>query len=660
MTRKAFRASTRGTLSSVGNKMRGVSSARRHGIGWCTAKMDEWGISNGKLIISGLMRDSITGNVEPGCKKSVSTCPAPFRGDGVYSHDCDDDEGPLSRPTTPWVRNVISGVDLMRNAKYNKGLAFTQQERDRLYLRGLLPPAVLSQQVQSERVLINIRGMKSDIRKVTYLMSLQERNERLFYYVLQKNIEELLPLLQFPALGEYCQKYSLMFRSLPRGLFLSLEDKGHVFSILKNWPERRVKAICLTDGEQVGTFNDLGVQAIGSPISRLAQYVALGGVDPSTCLPVTIDNGTDSENLLNDPIYAGMKHRRVRGDAYFELIDEFLTAVRHRFGSSVMVDFQNMAFETQNRLVSTYRGAFPVFSDDQFGLPILALAAVMATQRKTNLRLSDQRFILVGESPILTAIAELLEGAIQRESRKGTVLEVRKAIHVVDRNGLLVRSREDAEELEDHKLPYIEDSEPCPDLLSAVKKIKPTVIIGASSDAPPFAFTKEVLEAACAATEHPVILPLSLFDPEGTPGRSEVSAQNAYDWTKGKCFFADRQRDNGIIKTGSTSRLPSTLCTSHIFPGIALGTLMSRSTRLRDEMFVAVAKSLAHLVSDESLDNGSLLPPIGAARDISAHVATGLAQKAYQIEVATELPKPHDLLAHAYSSMYQPAYNRYR
>eukprot|EP00890_Picochlorum_soloecismus_P002333 jgi/Picsp_1/30/NSC_00030-R1_malate dehydrogenase (oxaloacetate-decarboxylating)(nadp+) len=218
--------------------------------------MDEWVLCNSKATLGGVSRDRMTANVGSNCAKSVSTSPVPFLARtnvaGVYSQDRDEDDGPLSRPTTPWVRNVISGVDLMRNAKYNKGLAFTQQERDRLYLRGLLPPAVLSQQVQSERVLINIRGMKSDLRKITYLMSLQERNERLFYYVLQKNIEELLPLLQFPALGEYCQKYSLMFRSLPRGLFLSLEDKGHVFSILKNWPERRVKAICLTDGEKVG------------------------------------------------------------------------------------------------------------------------------------------------------------------------------------------------------------------------------------------------------------------------------------------------------------------------------------------------------------------------------------------------------------------------
>ena len=543
--------------------------------------------------------------------------------------------------------------------QYNKGLAFTQRERDRLYLRGLLPPAVLSQDVQAERVLLNIRQMKTTVRKVTYLMSLQERNERLFYYVLQHNIEELLPLLDFPAIGEYCRKYSLMFRSLPRGLFISMEDKGHVFSILKNWPERRVKAICLSDGEQVGTFGDLGVQAIGRPISRLAQYVTLGGVDPSTCLPVTFDNGTDNERLFEDPIYAGSKHRRIRGDDYFELIDEFLTAVRRRFGSSVMVEFQDMAFDTQSRLISEYRGTFPVYSDAQFGLPILALTSVLASQRRTGLKLSDQRFILVGESPVLTAIAELLEEAIQRESRMGTVLEVRKAIHLLDSKGLLVRSREDAGELEDHKLPYIEDSPPCPDLISAVKQIKPTVIIGLSTHTPPFGFTKEVLEAACEGTEHPLILPMSLHDMNGNPGGCEVTAENAYEWTKGACFFADRHT-GGSFKIGDSVKTPSILNTLHVFPGIALGTTMSRSTRLRDEMFVKVAKTLSNLIADEALDRGALLPPVGAARDVAAHVAAALAKKAYQIEVATELPKPPDLLGHMYTSMYYPGYKRYR
>ena len=519
---------------------------------------------------------------------------------------------------------------------------------------------MLSQEVQAERVLTNLNNMSSPSRRLTYLMSLQERNERLFFHVLQNNIEDLLPLLQFPVLGEYCQKYSLMFRSVPRGIYLSLKDRGHVFSMLKNWPERRVKAICMTDGENVGTYGDLGVQAIGSPISRLAQYVALGGLDPSTCLPVVIDNGTDTERLLNNPIYVGMRHRRGRGDAYYELVDEFLDAVQRRFGSSVMIDFQDMAYDVQHRLLSEYRHTFPVFSDVQFGLPILALSSVIATQRRTGLSLCDQRIILVGETPVLTAIAELLEEAIQRETRGETVLEVRKNIHVVDSNGLLVRSRVDAEGLEDHKLPYIEDSMECPDLLSAVKHIKPTVIIGISKDKPPFAFTKEVVEALCEGAERPLILPLSLRSAaDGSPGAGEMSAKDAFEWSKGRCFFADRHTC-GHVSTSVGDFKVSKMCTSHVFPGVALGTTMARLKLLRDDMFIEVAGTLANVVPDDILDSGSLMAPVEALPDVACHVAAGLAERAYRMGLATELPKPHNLLEHAYHSVYTPHYKKYR
>ena len=401
-------------------------------------------------------------------------------------------------------------------------------------------------------------------------------------------------------------------------------------------------------------------QAIGSPISRLAQYVALGGVDPSTCLPVVIDNGTDTERLLDNPIYVGMKHRRVRGDKYYELIDEFLDAVQRRFGSTVMIDFQDMAYDVQLRLMSEYRHTFPVFSDVQFAIPILALSSVLASQRRTGLELSDQRILLVGETPVLTAIAELLEEAIQREKRGGTVLEVRKNIHVVDSNGLLVRSRADAEALEDHKLTYIEDSVECPDLLSAVKHIKPTVIIGLSKDKPPFAFTKEVLEAMCEGAERPLVLPMSLRSAEdGSPGAGEVSARDAFEWTKGRCFFGDRYT-SGHVATSVGDFKVSKLCTSHVFPGVALGTTMARLKLLRDEMFIDVASTLANVVPDDVLDAGSLMAPVEALRDVACHVAAGLAEKAYRTGVATELPKPHSLLEHAYQSVYHPIYKKYR
>ncbi|KAI3436725.1 hypothetical protein D9Q98_006140 [Chlorella vulgaris] len=570
------------------------------------------------------------------------------------------DEDGHSRPTTPWVRSVISGVDLMRDSRYNKGLAFSQLERDRLYLRGLLPPAVLSQEVQAERVMTNIRDKATEVDKHTYLMSLQERNERLFYYVLSEHIEELLPLMSGPTIGEYCQGYSLMFRSLPRAMYLGLEDKGSVFSILKNWPERRVKAICLTDGQRVGNLGDLGVQAIGMPISRLALYTACGGVVPSSCLPITLDVGTDNDSLLQDPIYVGTKHRRVHGDAYFDLVEELLTAVKRRYGSSVMIDVAGLGFDTQTKLINTYRGSFPMYSDSVFGLPTAVLAAVYAALPAAGGSLATQRFMLVGESPRLTAIAELLEEAMQREQGRGTVLEARKNIYIVDKEGLVVRDRWDAEHLDDHKLPYAQERPAATTLLDAVQQVKPTVLIGLSDSAPPHAFTKEVCEALAAGVERPVILPLSRMSPSGEVEQSEVAAADALSWTHGRALFADRLTTGPVALPSGETRSVRAVDTAFVFPGLALGVMMSRCTRVREDMVIEAAKAVARDVSDEDRQGGALLPQVAAMRDVAAHVAAAVAHKAYNAGVATELPRPHDLLDKALSWMYNPRYRRYR
>ncbi|PRW56101.1 NADP-dependent malic enzyme [Chlorella sorokiniana] len=575
---------------------------------------------------------------------------------GVPVHEDEEDH---SRPTTPWVRSVISGVDLMRDARYNKGLAFSQLERDRLYLRGLLPPAVLSQEVQAERVMTNIRSKLNGVDQHTYLMSLQERNERLFYYCLMNHIEELLPIMKQPVTAEYCKGYSLMFRSLPRAMYLSLEDKGSVFSILKNWPERRIKAICLTDGQSVGHLGDLGVQAIGVPIARLALYTACGGIVPSACLPVTIDAGTDNEALLQDPIYVGGTHRRVRGDAYWELMDEFLSAVRRRYGSSVLIDFASMDYGTQSKLIGAYRGMFPMYSDAAFGLPTAVMAAIYAALPPGE-SLLGQRFMLVGESPRLTAIAELLEEAVQREDGRGTVLEARKIIHLVDSKGLVVRDRADAEHLEDHKLPYAQDRAPCDSLLEAVRQIKPTVLIGLSDDAPPHAFDREVCEALAAGCERPLILPLSRKSPDGRLEASEVSPADALAWTQGRALFADKVTSGSVALPGGGVRQLRKVDTTYVFPGLALGVMMSRSTRVREDMLLEAAKAVARRVPEEDRAAGALMPPTAALRDIAAHVAAAVANKAYNVGVATELPRPHDLLGQAHSWMHNPRYRRYR
>ena len=393
----------------------------------------------------------------------------------------------------------------MRNPKYNKGLAFSEGERDRLYLRGLLPPAVLPMRTQAARAMANVRSKAADIDKLGYLSSLQERNQSLFHRALADHVEELLPVWGEPTLSRACAAHGLMFRSLPRALFIGLRDRGRVAQILKNWPERRVKVLCVTDGERVGgggawategggdpssssspngsssssiTGIDLGVQAVGVPVARLALYAAVGGVDPSVCLPIAIDAGTDNADLLSSPFYVGSRRPRARGDEYEALLDELLSAARARFGPSLFVDFENMRFRTLRAAFGAYRGEFPCYSDDVQGTAAVAVAALLSACRATGRALRDHTFLFVGgDSPAGSHVAEMVAEAISRGlgevdggGRKGAsggggggsgggrgLLDAASRIWMADSKGLVTRSRADADSLPDHVLPYCRD-----------------------------------------------------------------------------------------------------------------------------------------------------------------------------------------------------------
>ncbi|GIL57212.1 hypothetical protein Vafri_12415 [Volvox africanus] len=565
-------------------------------------------------------------------------------------HEEDDKAG---RPTTPWVRQVISGVDLMRHPKYNKGLAFSDMERDRLYLRGLLPPAVLSQEVQLERTLLNIRSKDSDLEKSTYLQGLQERNERLFHRVLLENLEELLPVVYNPTVRLACQKYGLMFKSLPRGLFITLEDRGRVFRILKNWPERNVKLLVVSDGERVGDLGDLGVQAVGVPISKISLYTACGGIPPSITMPVMIDVGTDNEELLRSPFYVGVRHRRVRGDPYYELMDEFLTAVKRRFGNTVLVQFEEMAYDNASKLLNMYRTEFPCFNDDMAGVAAAVLAGIMAALPRTGGRLSDHRIIFVGEGAVVACIAELFATAVATQTSQ-TVLDARRRLWLVDSQGLVTRERGDSSTLESYKLPYCHSGPDCRDLTSAVKLLKPTVLVGLSTHGtPPFPFTPEVLQTMAETCKHPLIFPLSA-------GMPECTAAEGYSFTEGRALVATEQKVEAATLPNGRTCTPSQCTSTYIFPGVALGALISRCTKLRDEQFIAAADAVSRMVTEEELSRGSIYPALSKIRDVSASVAKAVAQKAYEGGFATALPKPHNLYEAARQNMYHPQYRRYR
>lgn len=507
----------------------------------------------------------------------------------------------------------------------------------------------------------NLRALRRDINRMQYFMQLQDRNEQLYQYVLRKHLGELLPLIQHPLVGAYCLKYSLMFRSIPRGLFLTLEDRGHVRSVLRNWPERLVRCVSLTDGAAVGAAGDVGVQAIGSACARLALLTSAGGVRPSRCLPIVLDVGTDAKALLEDPIYVGSRHPRDRGQARRELVEELLQALTERCGTSLFLDLDGMEYEDAAALAVACRGSFPAYSDAAHGTPAAVLAGVLSALRATGGRLADQRFLLVGESPELVAIAELLEEAIVREGHSGsTVLEARDRVYLADRKGLVVRDRPDADNLEDAKYPYMRDCPVCPDLESAAQAAQPTVLIGLTTRGlPPFAFTRPVLETMANATARPIVLALSSRDVDGIRGFSEITAADAYAWTDGKALFADPWTNRPLELADGTTRHPRAVNTAHVFPGIARGIVVSRASALREDMLVEAARVVAASVSAEDLAKGALFPPVDDLCAVAERVAERVARVAYRAGVASQLPEPRDLARAVRETGYDPAYSKF-
>ncbi|XVF88619.1 hypothetical protein PTKIN_Ptkin19aG0065400 [Pterospermum kingtungense] len=431
----------------------------------------------------------------------------------VYGEDCATED----QLVTPWTYSVASGYSLLRDPHHNKGLAFTETERDSHYLRGLLPPALLTQQLQEKKQMNSIRKYQVPLQKYMAMMDLQERNERLFYKLLIDNVEELLPVVYTPTVGEACQKYGSIFRR-SQGLYISLKEKGKVLDVLKNWPERSIQVIVVTDGERILGLGDLGCQGMGIPVGKLALYTALGGVRPSACLPVTIDVGTNNEELLKDEFYIGLRQRRATGQEYADLLHEFMSAVKQNYGEK----FEDFANHNAFTLLAKYGTSHLVFNDDIQGTASVVLAGVVAALKLLGGTLADHKFLFLGAGEAGTGIAELIALEMSKQT-KAPLEETRKKIWLVDSKGLIVSSRK--ESLQHFKKPWAHDHEPVKDLLGAVKAIKPTVLIGSSGVGR--TFTKEIIEAIASFNEKPLIMALS-----NPTSQSECTAEEAYTWSQ--------------------------------------------------------------------------------------------------------------------------------
>ena len=353
------------------------------------------------------------------------------------------------------------GLELLRDPLLNKGTAFTEQERDALGLRGLLPAHVLSMQAQAERVMTNLRRLPNDLEKYVALNALHDRNETLFFRVVCDNIDEIQPLIYTPTVGLACQRFGHIFQR-PRGLFISANDRGRMAKLLANWPYP-AKLIVVTDGERILGLGDLGANGMGIPVGKLSLYTACAGVHPQLCLPVMLDAGTNNEELLKDPYYVGLRRKRLTGANYDNLVDEFVTAARKVF-PGVLIQFEDFANHSAFRLLHKYRDRFCVFNDDIQGTAAVALAGLFSALRVTGGKLTDQKVLFLGAGEAATGIADLVVSAMMADG--ASEAEARVRIWLVDSRGLVVKGRAG---LNEHKMPYAHDAAPVGDFLSAIK-----------------------------------------------------------------------------------------------------------------------------------------------------------------------------------------------
>jgi malate dehydrogenase (oxaloacetate-decarboxylating)(NADP+) len=538
---------------------------------------------------------------------------------------------------------IPTGVDLLHNPSLNKGTAFTDEERAVLGLRGLLPPRVHTQDEQVKRVMENFRRQETDLGRYIHMIALQDRNETLFYRVVLDHLEKMMPIIYTPTVGRACQEYGHIFRR-PRGLFITTKQRGEIVDVLQNWPYVDVRIVVVTDGERILGLGDLGADGMGIPVGKLSLYTACAGVHPAQCLPITLDVGTNNEALLDDPLYIGIRERRLRGEAYDAFFEEFVEAVLEVFPHA-LIQLEDFGTANAFRLLRDYRERICTFDDDIQGTAAVALAGIYSALRITGGSLEDQRLLFLGAGEAGIGIADLVTSAMKAAGL--TEEGARARLWLMDSRGLVVRSRDD---LAAHKLPYAQDHDPVPDLLAAVRTLKPTAIIGVSGQSG--AFTREVLEAMAEINERPIVFSLS-----NPTSRSECTAEQAYRWTSGRAIFASGSPFDPVT-IGGVTHVPGQGNNAYVFPGVGLGVIACEAKRVTDEMFFRAAQALADQVSADDLALGRIYPPLDRIREVSVAIATAVAEVACSRELAGA-PRPDDLPAALRARMYVPEYETY-
>src|SRR5438477_2674267 len=505
----------------------------------------------------------------------------------------------------PRVEVPYRGPQLLSHPMYNKSTAFTREERAAFGLTGLLPDTVSTMEMQAERVHGNIVRKAEPIERYIGLAALQDRNEHLFYRVLVDHLEEYLPIVYTPTVGQACQIYSRIFRRA-RGLWITPRQRGQIHEALGDAPYDDVRLIVVTDNESILGLGDQGAGGMGIPIGKLALYTAAAGIHPAQTLPISLDVGTDNQALLEDPLYIGWRAPRLRGEEYFSLVDEFVQAVRRRFPRALL-QWEDFRKGTAFALLDRYRKVLPSFNDDIQGTAAVSLAGILAASRAIGMPLVRHRIVILGAGAAGVGIARLLRDTLHRAGLEGA--DLRRAVAVLDSHGLVVEGEGPAEDYRrelawPQALAEASGLRPGHDLLAVVQALHPTVLIGVSGATG--AFTETVLREMAAHVERPIVFPLS-----NPTSQSEAQPEDVLRWTDGRALVSTGSPFPSVVVGGRTRRVGQGN-NALVFPGIGLGSMVAEARTLTDGMFRAAAFRLADEMREEDLEAGALYPPIAA------------------------------------------------
>lgn len=534
-----------------------------------------------------------------------------------------------------------TGYTLLHDPHKNKGTAFTIEERDKYKLHGLLPDIVETLDTQLLRVDEQVGKFQYPINKYIYLIQLLDSNERLFYKTIMQDPTKYMPIIYTPTVGEACQQFGHIIRR-PRGMYISIRDKYNIIKILENWPQKDIRITVVTDGERILGLGDLGVCGMGIPIGKLCLYTACAGVPPEYTLPIVLDAGTDNEKFLNDPLYPGLRQKRVRGREFEEFVEAFVQSINKVF-PKICIQWEDFAGPDAIKILNKYRNDCCTFNDDIQGTASVIASGLLTACRYSGKPLSEQKFLFLGAGAAATGIADLLVKVMMQQGVSEK--DAYEKFWLFDSKGLLVSSRTG---LADYKQKFAREHEPVNDFLEGIKKLRPTAIIGVSTIGG--AFNREVIETMAAMNEKPIIFPCS-----NPTSHSECTAEEAFKWTDGRVIFASGSPFPPVEHNGKTY-FPGQGNNAFIFPAVGLAIFATEALRVTDEMFITASKALDEQVTDEFLEKGLIFPHIKDILQVSIKIAVKVAEYVFDSGLA-RVKRPSNIESFIKKKMYKPGYN---